>query len=120
MTFKCGGTFTRINAPRVDALLAKLDQIEKSAGSNKPTAEEYTALVAPVLDRLSALMPPPVMVKSGLVQGDIKPGRVVMVAPIMESPNHLQMAQFVADLPRDRIAGMITHLVHRALEEANL
>lgn len=40
--------FHRINAPRVEKLVATLEVIDKSARSNKATAGEWAALLGPV------------------------------------------------------------------------
>jgi len=52
--------FTRVNAPRVEKMVAMLDTIEKSARSN---GVDPTILLGPLTDRLSApvTMPPGVM-----------------------------------------------------------
>ena len=43
--------FVRINAPRVDKIIAAIEVIEKSAKSNK-AEDEMSALLAPVMTRL--------------------------------------------------------------------
>jgi hypothetical protein len=53
------GDFERINAPRVEKIVASMKTIMKSAKSNKASVEDVRELFAPVTTRLAKLGPLP-------------------------------------------------------------
>ncbi len=101
--------FTNTNQPRVDKIVAMITTIRKSAKSNRIGDDALAALLAPV---------------SALVGDTATPEPVAAPArplgALCKAPHILQIAEFVAALPREQLPSYITHIVNRLCEAAEI
>ncbi len=111
--------FTRINAPRVAKIEARLSVIRKSARSQNIGNDEIAALLAPVVDMVTlALSAPPPLPREPIVGYGTAAAPIKPPATLREAPHIHQIAGFVAALPSEQLPSYITHLVNRLCEQA--
>ena len=105
--------FVRINQPRVAKILSTLDQVRKSARSQRPDPVEIAELLDPVHLELMALAGHKTAPKASDPTDD--PGPVL---PILEAPHFHRISAFVAQLPAGHIPSYMTYLMCRLCDMA--
>ncbi len=112
--------FERINQPRVDKIVAALAVIRKSARSNRADPVEAYRLTLPIRDALVVAFDP-----GDSIEAKAEEWRQLTAEPpvapkrttILEAPHIMRIGEFVAGLPIEHLAPMITHLTNRICEE---
>ncbi len=106
--------FARINQPRVEKIAAMIGVIRKSGRSQKVSAEDVAALLAPVAAQFADTPAP----AAGIAQAPTseRPHEPTPPVPLTEAPHIGRIAMFVDTLPAAHLSSYLLHIGNRLCE----